>query len=91
MTPSLVNPNSDFVCAGRLHGRGDCKGDGTCRGGGERGGEKGDEEGRMRYICYFFVVIFDIFVDERGGEKGHEEGRMRGVDQELKQNFKLVF
>ena len=90
MTPSFVTPDSYFVCAGRLHGRGDCKGDGTCGGGGKRGGEKGDEEGRMRYICYFFV-IFDIFVDEREGEKGDEEGRMRRVDQELKQNFKLAF
>ena len=50
MTPSLVTPDSNFVCAGRLHGRGDCKGDGTCRGGGKRGGEKGYEEGRMRRV-----------------------------------------
>ena len=40
MTPPQVNPDSNFVCAGRLHGRGDCKGDGTCRGGGKRGGRE---------------------------------------------------
>ena len=48
MTPPQVNPDSNFVCAGRLHGRGDCKGDGTCGGGGKRG--KGYEEGRMRRV-----------------------------------------
>ena len=50
MTPSLAAPNSNFVCAGRLHGRGDCKGDGTCGGGGKRGGGRGYEEGRMRRV-----------------------------------------
>ena len=63
MTSSLITPDSNFVCAGRLHGRGDCKGDGTCRGGGEgRGGERGGGEGGG---------------GKRGGEKGDEEGRIR--------------